>query len=129
MVDFSAIGMKTPCSATTADGSPCPNAALAGGQYCYAHEPSKAAERDAARNRGGAARAAQLSGAVVPTLTTAEAVRDYLARVARDTEAQLIPPKTATALASLARVQLEAIARASREAADRADAERWPGLP
>ncbi len=81
------------------------------------------------RNRGGAARAAQLSGAVVPTLTTAEAVRDYLARVARDTEAQLIPPKTATALASLARVQLEAITRASREAADRADAERWPGLP
>lgn len=117
------------CQARRADGSPCGAPAQTGRAYCYQHDPEQGEARADARNRGGAARAAQLSGAVVPTLTTAEAVRDYLVRVARDTEAQLIPPKTATALASLARVQLEAIARANREAADKADAERWPGLP
>ena len=117
------------CQAKTADGSPCGAPAQTGKAYCFQHDPEQEAAREEARNRGGAARAAQLSGAVVPSLTTAEAVRDYLARVARDTEAQLIPPRNATAIASLCRVQLEAIERANREAADKADRGRWPGLP
>ena len=117
------------CQAKTADGSQCGAPAQTGKAYCFQHDPEQEAARVEARSRGGAARAAQLSGATVPNLTTAEAVRDYLARVARDTEAQLIPPRNATAIASLCRVQLEAIARANREAADKAEAERWKGLP
>ena len=101
--------MKTPCSATTADGNPCPNAALAGRQFCFTHDPSKTAEREEARNRGGAVRAAQLSGAVVETLDTPEAVREYLARVCRDVEAGLIEPKHGTAISNLARIQLQAL--------------------
>ena len=117
------------CQAKTADGSPCGAPAQTGKAYCFQHDPEQEAARVEARNRGGAARAAQLSGATVPNLTTAEAVRDYLARVARDTEAQLIPPRNATAIASLCRVQLEAIARAAREEDDRENRRRWPGLP
>ena len=109
MLDSSAIGMKTQCAATTADGNPCPNAALSGGQFCFTHDPAKAAERDAARNRGGAARAAQLSGAVVEKLDSPEAVRLYLTRVCRDVEAGLIEPKRGTAISNLARIQLQAL--------------------
>lgn len=109
MLDLTAIGMKTPCSATTADGKSCPNAALDGGQFCFMHDPDKAAERDEARRRGGQARAEQLSGAVVEKLDTPEAVREYLARVCRDVEAGLIEPKRGTAISNLARIQLQAL--------------------
>lgn len=119
-------GMK--CKAAKADGTPCGAYAQGGGEYCFQHDPAQAVAAADSRRKGGEARAAQLSGAVVPTLTTAVGVRDYLARVARDTEGQLIPPRSATAIASLCRVQLEAIERANREAADKADKERWKGL-
>lgn len=109
MLDSLAIGMRTPCTATTADGNPCPNAALAGGQFCFTHDPDKAAERDEARKRGGQARAEQLSGAIVEKLDSPEAVREYLARVCRDVEAGLIEPKRGTAISNLARVQLQAL--------------------
>ena len=69
---------------------------------------------EAARAKGGAARAAQLS-APVPKMATAGDVRDYLARVMRDAEAQLIAPRVATSLANLARVQLDAVAAAAEE--------------
>ena len=102
------------CQATTESGIRCPNAALSGGQFCFTHDPDKAAEREAARAKGGAARAAQLS-APVPKMATAGDVRDYLARVMRDAEAQLIAPRVATSLANLARVQLDAVAAAAEE--------------
>ena len=104
------------CQATTKDGKPCAAPVQTGKAYCFQHDPETEQAAAEGRAKGGQTRADQLTGAVVPTLTTAEAVRDYLARVARDTEAQLIPPKTATAIAALARVQLEAISRAEKEA-------------
>ena len=106
------------CTAQTAEGHPCPNPAQTGRPYCYAHDPDKAEERDAARMRGGQARAEQLNGAAAVKLRTAADVRDYLERVARDTESGLIDPKRATAISNLCRVQLEAIPRADAEARD-----------
>ena len=110
------------CQAKTKDGTPCTAPAQTGKDFCFTHDPEQEQARTEARAKGGQTRAEQLNGAIVPTITTAEAVRDYLARVARDTEAQLIPPKTATAIASLARVQLEAIERADKEA----EQKKWP---
>lgn len=40
------------CAATTKDGRPCPNNAGEGG-FCFTHDPAKAADRAAARRRGG----------------------------------------------------------------------------
>ena len=97
------------CQAKTADGSPCGAPAQTGKAYCFQHDPEQEAARAEARNRGGAARAAQLSGAVVEKLDSPEAVREYLARVCRDVEAGLIEPKRGTAISNLARIQLQAL--------------------
>ena len=100
-------GLK--CKGAKADGSPCGAYATAGGEYCFAHDPSQAAAAAEARSKGGEARAAQLSGATVPGLTTAAAVRDYLG---------------ARAIAALCRIQLAAIEQADKERRA-AEAESW----
>ena len=43
------------CKATTKSGDPCGAFGLASG-YCFMHDPTKAAERKAARTKGGRAR-------------------------------------------------------------------------
>jgi len=47
---------KVLCKATTKSGAPCQAYALEGGEYCFMHEPSRAAERALARSKGGRAR-------------------------------------------------------------------------
>ena len=90
---------------------------MEGSQFCFTHDPAKAAEREAASQRGGQTRAEQLSGAIVEKLETPEEVAQYLARVAADTERGLIPPKSATGISNVCRVQLQALkyAEAAKE--------------
>jgi len=49
------------CKATRDDGSRCRAAALAGGDYCFAHDPSRRASFLNASRRGGRQRALNLS--------------------------------------------------------------------
>ena len=44
------------CKATRKDSQPCAAYALRGSAYCFAHDPTKAAERKDARSKGGRAR-------------------------------------------------------------------------
>lgn len=44
------------CVETRKDGQPCHAYACAGSDYCFVHDPAKAAERKAARTKGGRAR-------------------------------------------------------------------------
>lgn len=44
------------CKATTKDGEPCRCYAIEGGEFCYWHDPTKAAQRKEARAKGGRAR-------------------------------------------------------------------------
>jgi len=44
------------CEATRNDGGPCSAYTLRDSDYCFAHDPSKAAERKEARSKGGRAR-------------------------------------------------------------------------
>lgn len=104
------------CKAMSADGRPCRAPAQKGKAYCFQHDPEQAQAAEDARRKGGEARAAQLSGAIVPSLTTAEGVRDYIAQAARDTAAGLMDARRARAIAGLCRVQLVAIEHAEREA-------------
>ncbi len=103
------------CTATLENGTICTANAQTGRPFCYVHDPDKATERDAARRRGGQTRKDQLTGAVLPSLKSGAEVSRYLERVCRDTEAELIPPKTATAISNLARTALAAIQRAQDE--------------
>ena len=117
------------CQAKTADGKPCGAPAQTGKAYCFQHDPEQEQARAEARKRGGEARAEQLNGAVVPTLTTATAVRDYLAQTIGNAAAGLVHPKTGAAIAALARVQLVAIERADKEAEAAENKKRWPSIP
>lgn len=47
---------KRRCAAMTKTGTQCQVDALPGGELCWHHDPSKAAERAAARSKGGKAR-------------------------------------------------------------------------
>ena len=44
------------CQATTQNGTPCQAYALDGSDYCFHHDPAQAAQRLAARSKGGLAR-------------------------------------------------------------------------
>ena len=44
------------CQALTRDGTPCQAYALEGSDYCFHHDPDRAAERRQARSKGGHAR-------------------------------------------------------------------------
>lgn len=44
------------CAALRTDGEPCRAYALEGSRFCFWHSPDRAAERDAARSKGGKAR-------------------------------------------------------------------------
>jgi hypothetical protein len=46
----------TNCKGTTKAGKPCSANALTGSTYCFAHDPTKAADRAKARSKGGRAR-------------------------------------------------------------------------
>lgn len=52
-----ARGERRTCAAVTASGAPCRMAPGIGADFCYTHSPERAAERTAARVRGGEATA------------------------------------------------------------------------
>jgi len=52
------------CQATTKSGRPCQAPPLAGSDFCFHHDPAKAAERKAARSRGGKARHGRLINSI-----------------------------------------------------------------
>ena len=88
--------MTTPriCQANAQSGEPCQAPAMANSDFCFAHDPSKADEADAARRAGGVQRARQMDhaglGAPSPTptwwpLETAAHARAGLAYVVQET--------------------------------------------
>ena len=52
------------CSAIKSDGTPCNAYAGTGSDYCYHHDPARAAERRRARSKGGRARHGRTIGPV-----------------------------------------------------------------
>ena len=88
---------------------------MEGSQFCFTHDPAKAAEREAASQRGGQTRAEQLNGAVLPSLTSAGEVTAYLEKVTADVERGLMDPRRAKAISCVARAQLLALRDKARE--------------
>lgn len=90
------------CCATRKDGRPCTAPALGTSPFCFAHDPQRAADRDAARKKGGQNRgaAARMRGLVPPRLSS---TYDRLESVLERLDSGEIEPKTAQAMASVAR--------------------------
>ena len=92
------------CRGTRRDGTACQAAPHAIGPdgYCWAHSPDKRDERRAARAKGGERRSnASRAGAALPK--DLADVRDTLLGALSKLEAGALEPRTATAMAALAR--------------------------
>ena len=90
-----------PCQTTRKDGRGCTARALTDSDFCFAHDPEKAAERDAARRRGGAgkARTARLEKLVPSSLKPALAL---LFDALREVHDGALTPAQGQALAAIA---------------------------
>ncbi len=103
------------CKGRTKAGKPCPAAATDGG-LCFFHaNPNKASEL----GRIGGSRSKRLvaaeSGNPLPTLDSAIAVRDTVARLIPDVLAGKVHPRIAASLGPLMNIQLHAIAASNLE--------------
>jgi hypothetical protein len=103
------------CRTTTENGAPCRMRPLRGSDYCFNHSPEHSAERDRARQRGGAATRTPLASAPV-WLRTVEAIQELLEEVVADTRMQgNTPDRSRTILAAL-RIALDAVEKGELEA-------------
>lgn len=89
------------CAAVTRAGEPCSMPPLLGRDRCFAHSPSVAVERAAARKRGGAVHAAENAAGEVPSLRTAADVRREAELGLRDVKLLANSARKATALVSV----------------------------
>ena len=96
---------KQPCTGMRRDGRPCTAMVLGDGAYCFAHDPTRAAERHAARRRGGQHRAnlVRLRGLVPPRLIS---VYDRLESALGEVHDGTLQPGQAAAMAGLARAMV-----------------------
>ncbi len=89
------------CAGQRKDGTPCTALVMGNGDFCYAHDPARAAERDRARRKGGtnSATRARLDRLLPATLRPMIAsLLDALDEV----HAGTLDPRQASAMASLA---------------------------
>jgi hypothetical protein len=89
------------CPGIRADGAPCRSTPQRGSDFCFTHDPARAAERDEARRRGGQNRSnvARLQAHMPPRLN---ALYGRLEQALDDVLAGRINPRIATAAAALA---------------------------
>jgi len=97
------------CKAKTKSGEPCRAAATEGG-LCFFHaNPKKAAELGRIGGQKKNSRARVDAAAPLPTLDTALAVRDTVARLIEDLHSGKLHPKMASGFSSLLSLQLRAL--------------------
>ncbi len=91
------------CKATTAAGSPCSAQPIRDDGHCYWHSPAIAAERDAARRRGGANKSNKTRMAKASQGMAMDEVQILLAAVLKGTITGRFTPGQASAAAAVAR--------------------------
>jgi len=100
--------MVVRCTASTTAGSPCSAQPVRPDGYCYWHSPALAAERDAARRRGGSARSNQARAKKqIPEAMSVEDLAGWLSLLFTSVMAGRIEPKIGTACAAIARTMDE----------------------
>lgn len=105
--------MKTKklCRARKHDGSTCGATALAGSEFCFFHDPSKAADRRAAQSLGGQGNRMRTLGEAAPDVKLQDAgdVATFLCETMNQVRKGLIDPRIANTLGYLANLLVKAI--------------------
>lgn len=93
------------CAGVRRDGQLCTAPVLSDGAYCFAHDPARAADRDAARHKGGrhSASVVRLRRLVPPRLIP---IFDKLEQALEEVHAGALKPSQAIAMATLARAMV-----------------------
>jgi len=105
------MGTKKLCKANTPDGSKCEAAALMDSEFCFFHDPSKAAERQAAQSLGGHANRMKTLDPGIPDVKI-ENAGDLLAllyETINQVRKGLIDPRAANAVGHLANIAMRAV--------------------
>ena len=99
------------CVQTKADGTPCRAAAVTGSDYCFAHDPAMAGEREAARQAGGRVgktRVLPPETSAVPLSSMADVIA-LLGLTINEVRRGELDPKVANAVGYLAATLLRAL--------------------
>ncbi len=100
MTEATRTGSKR-CAGTRKDGTPCTATVMGAGAYCFAHDPTRRAERDAARRKGGVNSATRHRvDRLVPA--TLRPMIGSLLDALDEVHAGTLDPKQASAMAALA---------------------------
>ncbi len=105
------MGTKKLCKANTPDGSKCEVAALTDSEFCFFHDPSKAAERQAAQSHGGHANRMKPLDPGIPDVKI-ENGGDMLALLSEtitQVRTGVIDPRVANAVGYLANIAMRAV--------------------
>lgn len=96
------------CCATRKDGQPCEAQALPGSDYCFAHDPERKEQRDAARSQGGKNRAGivRLRGLIPPRLIS---VYETLEQALSEVHGGSLEPNRAQAMAAISRAMVHVL--------------------
>ena len=104
------------CAQLRASGARCNGFAVAGSDYCFAHDPAQAEKRDDARRRGGqAGRVATLADSALPVRTLRDVV-GLVETTINDVRAGRVDVRVANAVGYLANVAMKAIEQSDLEA-------------
>jgi hypothetical protein len=104
-----------PCQGHRQDGQPCRVRALTGAGFCFAHDPASADQRAQARRRGGQNRAtSRRAQKLMPARL--QPIFARLEKALEQTHEGRLDPKTATAMAQLARALVAVLTRGELEA-------------
>lgn len=88
------------CAGVRKNGVACGAMVMGAGLYCYAHDPTRAAERDQARRKGGANSATRARLDTLVPATLRGMIGDLLAAMG-EVRAGTLDPRQASALAAL----------------------------
>ncbi len=93
------------CAGTRRDGQRCTAPVMGAGSHCFAHDPERAADRDAARRKGGrnSSRVARIHGLLPPRLMP---LFDQLEQALADVLSGELDPRQATAAAAVGRAMV-----------------------
>ncbi len=101
------------CIAPTSSGSACGASVQTGSEYCFFHDPSRAHERDDARQRGGKQRARPAAVLDVETpakdIKSVADVKGLLSDTIHQVRTGVIDPKVANCVGYLSGILLKAI--------------------
>lgn len=112
------MGMKKFCKANKSDGSKCEVAALTDSEFCFFHDPSRAADRKAAQSFGGHGNRMKTLDPGVPDVkiqNSADTIA-LLSETINQVRKGLIDPRVANAVGYLANIAMRAAEQNELEA-------------